>query len=661
MKNLFSFKLYLQGLRKVRTTGFAMSVVLVVLNAWIPLQNISGVSAQLRELDTVAFAPFGFVLLLFAPLLVYNMFSYLNERKSSDFFHSLPQKRICVYISFMSAIVTWIASALLVSTLVNSMLWLLAESYTVTSRAVLLTFFGFLILAIVAAGFMALAMMLTGTAVANWLVFLLFSLFVRVCGYYFLSGLKEVCGMFHTAHSLLAIFEIEFFLPLTLLYDWLEPKSLSINIGWSLFYWSAVAIVLLALSAVAYSRRRSESATKSAPNSLMQHIYRIGVAFPFVGCGVYLLVTVRYSSRYFYMALLCILVGFLVWSIFELLTTKKIKNLIRALPLFLIPVMISAAGIGLIHAARGICIATVPEREEIVSVKSVLPERRTDDWIYDIVGSTEVKDPEIIDRVYEALAYTVEAQKDKIYRGGTYTVTMTLRSGRRVTYSLLAEFSLYKLFESSAEVQNRVWDIHQGGITGISCELISSEKCLKVWDVLKEEFASMDEETRTKYLGVSSIELTDFYIRIYGNVNGKNSYLLDSRYTPRALALYLQYYEEEYAALERLQTAKEEILKLRAQDVRYASMQIENCTIGMLDKLRCEDFGKITEFLNDLEADSHLTDYENAENVYRLSVSVILNGGSTNLFDEKLYFSLTKEDVERFRQIMNDRAGPVTE
>ena len=109
-----------------------------------------------------------------------------------------------------------------------------------------------------------------------------------------------------------------------------------------------------------------------------------------------------------------------------------------------------------------------------------------------------------------------------------------------------------------------------------------------------------------------------------------------------------------------MQTAKEEILKLRAQDVRYASMQIENCTIGMLDKLRCEDFGKITEFLNDLEADSHLTDYENAENVYRLSVSVILNGGSTNLFDEKLYFSLTKEDVERFRQIMNDRAGPVT-
>ena len=106
MKNIFSYKLYLQGLRKIRTAGVAMAVIIIVLNAWIPIQCISrgGYRGSMTDVDAGMLAPFGFLLMFFAPLLVYNMFSFLNERKGSDFFHSLPQKRICTYLSFMSAV-----------------------------------------------------------------------------------------------------------------------------------------------------------------------------------------------------------------------------------------------------------------------------------------------------------------------------------------------------------------------------------------------------------------------------------------------------------------------------------------------------------------------------------------------------------------------------
>jgi ABC-2 type transport system permease protein len=221
MKNIFSFKLYLQGLRKVRTAGVAMAIVITVSNALFPVLNMISSGRDLGEfdrapeIDSILFAPFGWLVILFAPLLVYNMFSYLNERKSSDFFHALPQKRICIYISFMFAVFTWIVGVLVLTTIVNMLLWVTLTIYVLNATAVVMTFLGFLILGLAMAGFMALAMMLTGTATANWLVFLLFFLFVPVCGEFFLSRFQTMVPMFNSDCSWLRIFEVEFFLPLS--------------------------------------------------------------------------------------------------------------------------------------------------------------------------------------------------------------------------------------------------------------------------------------------------------------------------------------------------------------------------------------------------------------------------------------------------------------
>ena len=163
MKNIFSFQLYLQGLRKIRVAGIAMAVSLIALNTWCPLELIMSQSAVGFPPDVGTFAPFGYLLVLFAPLLVYNMFSYLNDRTGSDFFHALPQKRICIYISFMSAVFTWIVATLFVSTLVNAILWTVSGIYIgAPLKAALITPLNFLLLAAVSAGFMALAMTLTG-------------------------------------------------------------------------------------------------------------------------------------------------------------------------------------------------------------------------------------------------------------------------------------------------------------------------------------------------------------------------------------------------------------------------------------------------------------------------------------------------------------------
>ena len=80
MKNIFSPKLYLQGLRKVRTLGIAMAIVMIALNAWIPLTHINGHTHRLdgvTEIEYVEagqFAPFGLLFLIFVLALFFPLF-----------------------------------------------------------------------------------------------------------------------------------------------------------------------------------------------------------------------------------------------------------------------------------------------------------------------------------------------------------------------------------------------------------------------------------------------------------------------------------------------------------------------------------------------------------------------------------------------------------
>ena len=89
MKNtLFSVKLYLQGLKKVRAVGIAAAICVIVLNAILPVISFIENSMawpdmrenEIIERDYYFFSPFGLLVIIFAPLMIYSMFSYLNER-----------------------------------------------------------------------------------------------------------------------------------------------------------------------------------------------------------------------------------------------------------------------------------------------------------------------------------------------------------------------------------------------------------------------------------------------------------------------------------------------------------------------------------------------------------------------------------------------------
>ncbi len=106
MKNrIFSYRLWAEGLRRLRIPGFialgfiGVSAILVPASVFVEtrLAYANSISDGFITPET-AIHP-GLVLLTFivAPAMALTLFSFLNRRRSADFFHALPYSRVCIF------------------------------------------------------------------------------------------------------------------------------------------------------------------------------------------------------------------------------------------------------------------------------------------------------------------------------------------------------------------------------------------------------------------------------------------------------------------------------------------------------------------------------------------------------------------------------------
>ena len=150
-------------------------------------------------------------------------------------------------------------------------------------------------------------------------------------------------------------------------------------------------------------------------------------------------------------------------------------------------------------------------------------------------------------------------------------------------------------------------------------------------------------------------------------------YFLDKQYTPQAIALLMEFYEEKDPVGE-LREIVSEISSAKSDEIFYASMLVYE---GYDIVAYSSSFDVIKEFLMSLELDSHLTDYANAEYLYRfvlevqwkdfsvatdapLSTTSIEDGKyeTAQGFHTELYLTFSKGDIERFHQISNYPTAP---
>ena len=584
--HVFNFRLFLEALKRLRVIGLGTAILAMTITVLVPvttwIQRNDNLSKDVYTMETQGLCiPAGLVVFL-APLFFAVLFSFLQKRKESDFFHAIPYTRTCVYVSFVSAALAFIWTIQLACGVVSGILWSMVPRLTADIGGM----FAYVAISMLAAAmlsaFMMLALTVSGTSGSCFILFLLFAGFVRVVCAIFLGCLDTINFIDTNEMWNVSALAPQWLLPLNIVYYWMSFRDACIilyslsNILYSL----VVTVGLFALAGLLYNRRKSEMAGNPAPGVKTQALFRI--MFTTVAA---LLIPLSLIAGEINSALMLVLVVgvLLVYFLYELITTKRPKNLLRILP-----------GLGIV---AGICVAFLLSflgyRTFLVNEKITPDEIK---WITmesnGFIGGTyqdrlsdtlRTDDPELLkviaDRYAVSQKYEREGVPQSDYNETYYNrteVMVRLKNGRtlylRISMDAASRESMQKRFASLEEVKEILYllpkrsevqsaSLSMGG--RFDAYLGKDARFDTLYDTFCAEFETLTDQQKAEVMapalytqssygkesyydydyGIITSNSDSMTLYLSGYVNGRrfnNSYIIIEEMTEtRRLAVYL--------------------------------------------------------------------------------------------------------------------------
>ena len=359
-------KLYRESMRRMSRAGLALLVISVVMTA---ILCISSANASVRLNDMFTLLPtLPYFSFLGGLAFAYTGFSFLNKRSDSDFFHSLPVRRVELYLSTTLAALTWTVITVLLTVLCSAVVYLfMATPFVPAYYPLGLLYFIAATMLVFAAA--AIACSITGTLFTNVILtgivlllprFILFMLGrsivanTGIVGYWDLTGLMNPCS--NAATSMLV------YTRRTFLYDRMFHAGNSL-------YSLGLAAVELGIGGLLFTKRPSELAERGAVSARMQTLFACLLTLPVM------LLTLRYTLAIRKLTIAILLVASLaIFVAYQLIVLRSGKRLLKTLPWYLCTALLAAGVFFGVRAASVSIRNFAPDASEIQSVQFGKPE-----------------------------------------------------------------------------------------------------------------------------------------------------------------------------------------------------------------------------------------------------------------------------------------------
>lgn len=280
--------------------------------------------------------------LIFVPLLMLASFHFLTKRNSSDFYHALLVKREAVYTGILAAVFAW---AFIITALPLIVMWMVCLplngvdfAFAEALKAMLNT----LVSCLFIMGVMALGINISGTLftniVSSGIVLVLPRFILVMC--WMISGAMVANSVIDYHYVRLMVYGN----PITKLIYILSSYDES---AFARYFTSGLpagaveGLAYLLAGGVFFKLRKSESASMSSINRGVQSVIRHVLALVFSTiASVFLVECVWYGYTdefEIFMAVLFYVLAFVVYFMYELITTRKWKSVaksVRQLPFF---------------------------------------------------------------------------------------------------------------------------------------------------------------------------------------------------------------------------------------------------------------------------------------------------------------------------------------
>ena len=383
-KNWFSLRLYLEGIRQLRLIGIMGMVILSLEAILIPVGRL----VNIREMRHFTSSSITKTLLNFpemhpllvlcfcvlAPLMVLYLFHFLNKRNASDFYHAIPETRLCLYISFFAAVVTWLLAIIVLTSFLSVAIFLCFPVYfSVNLMSVLVMCFNVFAGSLLVAASVAVAMCVTGTIFTNIIVSLMIIFIPRLLIYMLVTSVTSSLPLVSSA-DFIPLLDIGYNVPVGTVVMLGSGGVLS---NWqSGVYTLVLALVYTVCAALLFRVRRSEAAGQAAPNRILQAVYRLVLAMVVCSFACYsifqgIINRSQYASTSYgiYEYIVLYVIALVVFFLYELITTRKWRNLARAIPSLLVLILLNAALVGGMTGLYRSALSFAPAADDISSIR----------------------------------------------------------------------------------------------------------------------------------------------------------------------------------------------------------------------------------------------------------------------------------------------------
>lgn len=327
MKNKFFDKnLFVEGLLQLKTIGVVTTILSVVIACITPLIYLS--DKGITGISIYSANPFIYLIAyLIAPIMAFILFSFLFKRNKSDFYHSIPQKRNAIYFSFALSIAVWVVFELLISMTTALGGAFLVKAYYIKSLADVLP----LLLNLISTAFLLISAVLLGASVTGRL-FTSLSVTAMVLVY------PRFCCTCYCAAMIGTVSKIDgtHFIP-TYLSNY---NSLFFNYTdiYSFVYTFILALIILIIGAVFFKKRKSQTAERSSSSPRSQTVIRVLISMCFCVPAVCIIFYDifgylnfdYYEDNYYQLIIILYIFAFILYFLYEILSTKSTKNILKA-------------------------------------------------------------------------------------------------------------------------------------------------------------------------------------------------------------------------------------------------------------------------------------------------------------------------------------------
>lgn len=557
MNKLFHRSYFKEIFRQLRTIGIVGACFLMLANAVTAITlltakvNGTGFSTTIPGGASLAGVMMAFVYIV-GVALVFSAFGWLNKRSTSDFYHSIPVTRTQIYGSSMLAVFIWMGIGLVLYSAVHALLYLVfgAPFNYLLFGCVLLNM---LIASLEVMGAAAIACAISGTRFVDLFataVILFIPRFLLTVLAIFTSRfghgslvVSTISPLFDPTYNIIATPYAAFFR----LFGFSDFYTVDYaNVG-AMIYTLVYSCILIVIGGIAFNKRKSEYAGNATTNRFFQGVIRTAIGLPLLLIMVFLFME---EGEFGPGLVILLILAFVCYSLYELISTKSAKKMLKAMPLFLICLLISAVFLFVPDLISRIEFA---KKVDDSNIKGFTLVEESYGYLGDFTGYVSesesyasimrnrivMSDPEaakLISKAYERTRDNVNGAYVtlKIYRKGLAgSVTRTL------SFTDKDYQKLYDIWSSNEEYK-KYEDMFPDGRNYILLGDFSSSETEEVFEIFKREYQSLTPEQKLNVkwnYNPNSPDIT--LIGCKGVDNYTERYSL-TEYTPMAAKRYIE-------------------------------------------------------------------------------------------------------------------------